>query len=167
MSWRLCLQSCTLSFTIEAEYVAVSSVSKEVVWLSRLVGDLGEHQVQELHCDNQSAIALAKNPMFHSKSKHIKVKYHVIWDILASKRIDIVKVHMDDNPVDALTKSLSSKWFAHCIELMGVGQSHCQAPILCNVYWLYLHSTLGMLAFKWEIVRVEAKWAPTLTYTCL
>ncbi|MCO5560216.1 hypothetical protein L7F22_013827 [Adiantum nelumboides] len=41
MSWRSCLQNCTLSSTTEAEYVAVSSSSKEAVWLSRLVGDLG------------------------------------------------------------------------------------------------------------------------------
>ena len=74
-----------------------------------------------VHCDSQSVISLAKNLMFHSKSKHIEVKYHVIHDIFASKRIYIVKVHMDDNPIDTLTKSLSSKWFAYCIELMGVG----------------------------------------------
>ena len=66
-------------------------------------------------------IVLAKNPVFHSKSKHIKVRYHVIWDILASKHIDIVKVHADDNLADALTKSLSLEWSAHCIELMDVG----------------------------------------------
>ena len=59
--------------------------------------------------------------MFHSKSKHIKVKYHVIWDILASKCIDIVKVHTDDNAAHAPTKRLSLEYFAHCIELMGVG----------------------------------------------
>ena len=59
--------------------------------------------------------------MFHSKSKHIEVRYHVIRDILASKRIDIVKVHISDNLADALTKSLSLEQLAHCIELMGVG----------------------------------------------
>ncbi|MCO5605200.1 hypothetical protein L7F22_059380 [Adiantum nelumboides] len=68
-----------------------------------------------------SAIALAKNPVFHSKSKHIEVRYHLIWDIMADKRLQLVKVHTDDNPVDALTKSLAIERFAHCIELMGVG----------------------------------------------
>ncbi|MCO5571893.1 hypothetical protein L7F22_025641 [Adiantum nelumboides] len=110
-----------LSSTIEAEYVVVFSGSKEAMWVSRLVGDLGIHQTPVLHCDSQSAIALAKNPVFHSKSKLIDVKYHVIRDILASKRIEIAKVYSDDNPVDALTKSLSSERFAHCIEMMNVG----------------------------------------------
>ena len=108
MSWRSCLQSCTLSSTTKTEYVAVSSASKEVVWLSCLVGDLAVHQILVLHCNNQSVIALAKNLVFPSKSNNIEVGYHVIWDILASKRIDIVKVHRDDNVVDVLIKSLSS-----------------------------------------------------------
>ncbi|MCO5600398.1 hypothetical protein L7F22_054510 [Adiantum nelumboides] len=86
-----------------------------------LVGELGIHEVPILHCDSQSAIALAKNSVFHSKSKHIRVHYHLIRDIMADKRLQLVKIHTDDNPVDALTKSLATKRFAHCIELMGVG----------------------------------------------
>ncbi|MCO5599177.1 hypothetical protein L7F22_053277 [Adiantum nelumboides] len=120
VSWRCCIQNCMSSSTTEAEYVAVCSSSKEAVWLFRLVGVLGTLQTLVLHCDSQSAIALAKNPVFHSKSKQIMVRYHVIWDILASKRIELAKVHTDDNPSDALTKSLSSERFAHCIEMTGV-----------------------------------------------
>ncbi|MCO5575380.1 hypothetical protein L7F22_029180 [Adiantum nelumboides] len=73
ISWSSVLQTCTSSSTTESEYVAASSASKEVVWLARLVGDLGIHQIPVLLCDNQSAITLAKNPMFHSKTKHIEV----------------------------------------------------------------------------------------------
>ena len=121
ISWRSCLKDCMASSTTEAKYVAASDASKEAIWLARLVRDLGIHEVPVLHCDSQSAIALAKNPVFHSKSKHIEVRYHVIRDVLAGKRIELVKVHTDDNPVDALMKSLASERFAHCIELMGVG----------------------------------------------
>ncbi|MCO5559364.1 hypothetical protein L7F22_012963 [Adiantum nelumboides] len=121
LSRRSCLQNCMSSSTTEAEYVAVSSASKEAVWLSHLVGELGIHQTLVLHCDSHSAIALTKNPVFYSKSKHIKVRYHVIRDILASKRIELVKVHTNDNPADALTKGLASERFSHCIEMMGVG----------------------------------------------
>ncbi|KAI5067440.1 hypothetical protein GOP47_0017968 [Adiantum capillus-veneris] len=83
----------------------------------------GDPPVETLvpHCDSQSAIALAKNRVFHSKSKHKEVRYHVVRDILASKRIELVKVHKDENPVDALTQRLASERFAHCIEMMGVG----------------------------------------------
>ncbi|MCO5601200.1 hypothetical protein L7F22_055319 [Adiantum nelumboides] len=121
ISWRSTLQDYTSSFTTEAEYVAASDASKEAVWLARLVGDLGIHEVSIFNCDSQSAITLAKNPMFHSKSKHIEVRYHLIQDIMADKRLQIVMVHTNDNPAHALTKSLATKRFAHCIQLMGVG----------------------------------------------
>ncbi|MCO5603342.1 hypothetical protein L7F22_057492 [Adiantum nelumboides] len=121
VSWRSILQACTSSSTMESEYVAASSAGKEAVWLARLVGDLGIHQIPVLHCDSQSAITLAKNPVFHSKMKHIEVQYHVVRDILATKRIELVKVHTDDNPADALKKSLASKRFTHCSVMMGIG----------------------------------------------
>ncbi|MCO5587924.1 hypothetical protein L7F22_041877 [Adiantum nelumboides] len=70
VSWRPCLQNCTSSSTTEAEYVAAFSSSKEDVWLSRLVGDLDILQTPMLKCDSQTAIALAKNPMFHSIKTH-------------------------------------------------------------------------------------------------
>ena len=74
-----------------------------------------------LHSDSQSAIALARNPVFHSKSKHIDVRYHFICDVLAQKQLQLVKVHTDDSPSDALTKSLAFEHFDRCIELMSVG----------------------------------------------
>ena len=83
ISWRSCLQDCTSSSTREAEYVAMSDASKETIWLACLVGDLDIQQIPILHCDSQSAIALAKNPVFHAKTKHIKVRYHFIQDVLA------------------------------------------------------------------------------------
>ncbi|MCO5613013.1 hypothetical protein L7F22_067286 [Adiantum nelumboides] len=111
VSWRSILQTCTSSSITESEYVEVSSASKEAVWLARLVGDLGIHQIPVLHCDSQSAITLPKNPVFHSKMKHIEVRYYVVQNILATKRIELVKVHTDNNPVDAFTKSLVAKRF--------------------------------------------------------
>lgn len=130
ISWRSCLQSCTSSSTTEAEYVAASEASKEAIWLARLLGNLDIEQVPVLHSDSQSAIALAKNPVFHSKSKHIEVRYHFIRDILADKRLQLVKVHTDDNPADALTKSLASERFDHCTELMGVERGSCSLIFL-------------------------------------
>ena len=85
------------------------------------MGDLGiSVEVPTLHCDSQSVIMLAKNPMFHAKKKHIDVKYHFIQDVLGDKHMDFVKVHTNDNPVDLITKGLASERFAHCRALMGV-----------------------------------------------
>ncbi|MCO5608310.1 hypothetical protein L7F22_062516 [Adiantum nelumboides] len=68
-----------------------------------------------------SAIALTKNAVFHSSSKHIELRYHLIRNIMADKRLQLVKVHTDENPANALTKSVATERFAHCIELMCVG----------------------------------------------
>ena len=107
--------------TTETECITALDASKEAIWLARLVGDLGIHHILVLHSDSQSAIALAtRNPVFHSKSKHIEVRYHFIRDVLAKKRLQLVKVHTDDNPSDALTKSLAFERFDQCIELMSV-----------------------------------------------
>ena len=85
------------------------------------MGDLGTSvEVPTLHCDSQSAIMLAKNPVFHAKTKHIDVKYHFIRDVLEDKHMELVKVHTDDNPADILTKDVAFECFAHCRALMGV-----------------------------------------------
>ena len=108
--------------TIEAEYIAASEACKEAVWLARLVRDLGiTIEMPTLHCDSQSAIMLAKNLVFHAKTKHIDVKYHFIRNMLEDKLLELVKVHTDDNPADLMTKGLPLERFAHCHALMGIG----------------------------------------------
>ena len=78
------------------------------------MGDLSiSVEVPTLHCDSQSAIMLAKNPVFHAKTKHIDVKYHFIRDVLEDKHMELVKVRTDDDPASLLTKRLASECFAH------------------------------------------------------
>ncbi|MCO5567257.1 hypothetical protein L7F22_020946 [Adiantum nelumboides] len=106
ISWLSRLQSCVMLSTTEAEYVAASEACKEAIWLTRLVGYLGiVREIPVLHCDSQSAIQLARNPVFHAKTKHVDVKYHFIREVLEDKRLQLVKVHTDDNPADLLIKS--------------------------------------------------------------
>ncbi|WP_219824255.1 Ty1/Copia family ribonuclease HI, partial [Enterobacter cloacae complex sp. GF14B] len=87
-----------------------------------LVKDLGllEQHTPVLHCDNHSAIALSNNTVFHSKTKHIDVRYHFSHECLANKSLDLVKIPTSENTGDALNKSLSSHQFQHCRKLMGV-----------------------------------------------
>ena len=118
VSWRSRLQTCITQSTIEAEYVAASEACKEAIWLGRLVIDLGiKGETPMLHCD----IQLARNPVFHSKTKHVDVKYHFIREMLEDKQIQLVKVHLSDNPADLLTKELPGESFAHCRTLLGIG----------------------------------------------
>ena len=63
------------------EYMAMTEAGKEAVWLSRLVNELGFKQdSMVLHCDSQSAIHLAKNQVYHARTKHIAVRYHKIGE---------------------------------------------------------------------------------------
>jgi len=63
---------------------------------------------------------LTKNDAYHSKTKHISVKYHYIRDIVATGEIVVRKVHTSDNPVDMLIKPLPIAKFEHFLDLVGV-----------------------------------------------
>ena len=72
ISWASNLQKIVTLSTIEAEYVAATEAGKEMIWLHGFLDELGKKQEMGiLHSDSQSAIFLAKNSAFHSKSKHI------------------------------------------------------------------------------------------------
>ena len=121
ISWRSRLQKCTALSTTEAEYVAASEACKEAVWLSRLACDMGISKlVPILFCDSQSAIALAKNPVYHAKTKHIGVRYHFIRECIAAGYISLEKVVSQENAADALTKALPHEALEHCRHLMGI-----------------------------------------------
>jgi len=71
------LQKIVALSTTEAEYVAVSESAKEIVWLQSFLKELDKmNEKGTLYSDSQSAFFLAKNPAFHSRTKHIQIKYH-------------------------------------------------------------------------------------------
>ena len=78
--WQYCLLNYVSMSIIKAHYIAVvEACNKEELWLACLMGDLGVTiEMPMLHWDSQSAIMLAKNPIFHAKTKNIDVKYHFI-----------------------------------------------------------------------------------------
>ena len=77
-------------------------------------------QAIRIDCDSQSAIFLAKNPGYHSKTKHIDIQYHFERYMVEAKRVLLVKVDTLKNVVDELTKSVSSHKFSWCRETMRV-----------------------------------------------
>ncbi|GKF95698.1 hypothetical protein Tco_0288433, partial [Tanacetum coccineum] len=90
VSWVSKLQSVVAMSTTEAEYVAATQASKEAVWLKMLLEELGHKQEKiTLFCDNQSALYLARNPAFHSKTKHIQVQYHFVRKKVEEGTVDM------------------------------------------------------------------------------
>lgn len=106
MSWQTRLQRCVTLSTIEAKLIAATTACKELRWMKKFFKELGYSQGNILYCDNQNVIHLGKNPTFHSKSKHIDVRYHWISEVLNDKLVYLEKVHIDYNGADMLTKAL-------------------------------------------------------------
>ena len=121
VSWKAQLQSVVALSTTEAEYIAVTEGVKEALWLKGLVGEFGvKHDKVELFCDNQSAIHLSKNSMFHERTKHIDIRLHYIRDVIASGAVVVEKVHTDENPADMATKVVTGIKFRKCCDLIHV-----------------------------------------------
>jgi hypothetical protein len=80
VSWQLVKQQMVALSSCEAEYIAASTASTQMIWLVRLLSDLlgRDTGVVELRVDRKSALALAKNPIFHERSRHIRVRHHFI-----------------------------------------------------------------------------------------
>jgi phosphoribosyl-AMP cyclohydrolase len=115
ISWMSKRQPVVALSTIEVEYMASTHVSKEAIWLKRLCSGIGlVQQDLRIDCDSQSAIFLAKNPTYHSKTKHIDVQYHFVRDMVEDKKVLLMKVDTLKNVV-SLTKSVSTKKFS-CVE---------------------------------------------------
>ncbi|KAL2254166.1 UNVERIFIED_CONTAM: Retrovirus-related Pol polyprotein from transposon TNT 1-94 [Sesamum indicum] len=121
VSWVSKLQKVVTLSTTEAEYVAVTEAAKELIWLQHLLGELGKPQADViLHSDSQSAIHLAKNPAFHSRTKHIEIKYHFIRQLLEKKALQLEKIQGEKNPADMLTKAVAMAKLKLCTASTGL-----------------------------------------------
>eukprot|EP00253_Pinus_taeda_P018787 PITA_18787 len=121
VSWMSKKQSVVALSTIEAEYMVATHASKEAIWLQRLCSSMGLVQgAIRINCDSQSEIFLAKNPAYHSKTKHIDVQCHFVRDMIEDKKVLLVKMDTLKNTTNALKKSVSSEKFSWCRETMGI-----------------------------------------------
>ncbi|KAG8485771.1 hypothetical protein CXB51_019116 [Gossypium anomalum] len=113
VSWKSSKQSTVADSTTEAEYIAASEAAKEAVWIKKFITELGVvpsiSDAIELRCDNNGAIAPAKEPRSHQRSKHILRRYHLIREIINRGDVEIYRVPTDDNIADPLTKPLTQQ----------------------------------------------------------
>ncbi|GJT87968.1 retrovirus-related pol polyprotein from transposon TNT 1-94 [Tanacetum coccineum] len=122
VSWKATLQHVVALSTTEAEYMALTEAVKESIWLKGLLIELGVNlRSVVVNCDNQSAIHLSRNAMFHERTKHINVRYHFIREIVESKEIEVAKIDTKDNAVDAFTKVVLGPKFKYYMKILGVG----------------------------------------------
>lgn len=122
ISWCSKRQPCVTRSTTEAEYVALSHATQELVWLRRLLNDIGEKQDQPsvMNEDNQGAIELSKNPRFHNRTKHIDVAYHFIREKVNDRSINVKYCSTDQMLADIMTKSLPRQTFQKFRDMLNV-----------------------------------------------
>ncbi|PRQ39089.1 putative RNA-directed DNA polymerase [Rosa chinensis] len=83
VAWHSKKQNCISLSTAEAEYVAAGSCCTQMIWMKQMLRDYGIPQGKlTIFCDNSSAINISKNPVQHSQTKHIDMRYHFIRDLV-------------------------------------------------------------------------------------
>nr|GEV63617.1 Gag-Pol polyprotein [Tanacetum cinerariifolium] len=157
VSWVSKPQSVVAMSTIEAEYVAAAQASKEAVWLKMLLEELGHEQEKiTLFCDNQSALHLARNPTFHSKTKHIRVQYHFVRKKVEEGTVDMQKIHTDDNVEDYLTKAINGDKFIWCRSSCGLAET---GRLLKYKWFVLLYFQYGVLVFTgYDVLSLFPLW---------
>ncbi|XP_040251457.2 uncharacterized protein [Aegilops tauschii subsp. strangulata] len=108
VDWKSSKQKTVADSTTEAEYVAASEASKEAVWIKQFLEDLGvvpsALDPVEIYCDNSGAVAQAREPSSHHKTRHIQRKYKLIRHHVEEGLVKVRKVHTDLNVSDPMTK---------------------------------------------------------------
>ncbi|GKB29490.1 hypothetical protein Tco_0868891 [Tanacetum coccineum] len=136
ISWQCKKQTVVANSTTEAEYIAASHCCGQVLWIQNQMLDYGYNFMQtKIHVDNESAICVVKNPVYHSKTKHIEIRHHFIRDSYEKRLIEMVKIHTDNNVADLLTKAFDGRLMVYkCSGLytsaiwIEVGRWQSQAP---------------------------------------
>ncbi|GJV50852.1 copia protein [Tanacetum coccineum] len=133
--------------SITGEYVAAANCCGQVLWIQNQMLDYGFNFMNtKIYIDNESTIFIVKNPVFHSKTKHIEIRHHLIRDSHEKKLVQVIKIHIDQNVADLLTKAFDvnrlvmrlsirswvTEWKGLPLLLLGSGP-RCQDTILGDV----------------------------------
>ncbi|CAL9015698.1 unnamed protein product [Prunus brigantina] len=122
-SWASVKQNTVaLSSTAEAEYVSASEATSRTIWLRFVLDDFGEMQSEAtpLFRDNMSAISMAKNPVFHQRTRHINRRYHFIREALQEGVINMQFCRSEEQLADIFTKALPKDRFKYLRSKLGV-----------------------------------------------
>ncbi|GKU93761.1 hypothetical protein SLEP1_g7329 [Rubroshorea leprosula] len=126
VSWQSKKQSIVSHSSAEAEYRAMASTVSELTWLKSLLYDLGIYHSKPmtLFCDNQAALHIANNPVFHACTKHIEIDCHFVRERIQRKELLTAHVPSHCQPADLFTKALGKERLHFLLCKLGIKDLH-------------------------------------------
>ncbi|KAJ8765618.1 hypothetical protein K2173_014740 [Erythroxylum novogranatense] len=122
ISWKSKKQSTISRSSAEAEYRSMASTVAELKWLFGLIAELGIKGSTPaiLHCDNQAAIQIAANPVYHERTKHIEIDCHFVRESIQNGFVETRHISTKDQLADILTKGLGNQQHDYLLSKLGV-----------------------------------------------
>ena len=130
IAWKSRRQPNVALSTMESEYMGLTDATKELKWVRTLLAELGypngkpngksNGEPTDLFSDNQGAIALAKNPVSHSRAKHIDIRHHFVREAIQDQIIWVQYIPTAEMTADSLTKALGREKHEKCTTRMGM-----------------------------------------------
>ncbi|KAJ8750308.1 hypothetical protein K2173_014223 [Erythroxylum novogranatense] len=129
VSWKSKKQATVSKSSAEAEYRSISSVVCELLWISYILQDFQIPVVLpiSLRCDNQTALHIAANPVFHERTKHLDIDCHIVRERLKLGFLSLLHTSSSTQLADIFTKSLSAPLFHAFLVKLGL-RDFLQAP---------------------------------------
>ncbi|CAH9146720.1 unnamed protein product [Cuscuta epithymum] len=126
ISWKTKKQHTVSRSSTEAEYRSMAATTAELKWAKGLLLSLGiDHpRSMTLYCDNNSALHIAHNPVFHERTKHIEVDCHYVRDAIQAGLLVARHVSTTDQLADIFTKALGKRQFLYLLHKLGIFEPH-------------------------------------------
>ncbi|GJR53458.1 putative ribonuclease H-like domain-containing protein [Tanacetum coccineum] len=164
ISWQCKKQTIVATSTTKAEYVAAANCCGQVLWIQNQMLDYGFNFMNtKIYIDNESTICIVKNPVFHSKTKHIEIRHHFIRDAYEKKLIQVLKIHTDDNVANLLTKDVSRLRATYGAELVSAASLVNTARPTLSTAQYYMETNKLVLPGKVGAARQKFVMLVTVT----
>lgn len=126
VSWKTKKHATVSHSSVEAKYRSMATATSELVWLKSLLASLVVFldQRMKLFCNSQAAMHIAKNPVFHERTKHIEIDCHFVSERLVSGDLVLSYLPSNQQPADIFTKALGTKQFLHLHAKLGLINPH-------------------------------------------
>ncbi|CAI5972357.1 unnamed protein product [Closterium sp. NIES-65] len=125
VSWRSKKQTETALSSVESEYMTMFHGVKEVIWLRRLLEEIGQEQkvATPLFCDSKGALGMARNAVLHGLNKHMRIKWHWLRKEVKRGTVNPIYIKTHQQPADFLTKRLADEPHWRCVRMSGMSMN--------------------------------------------